>query len=179
MKRCTVIALIIVLTVLTAGCGIFSKNDDQAKDIIPPEPDGERVKLTLYFANDEYIQTGNADLDMLLTEDREITLKDQTLAEAAMQELAKGPELEGMSGVIPSRVNLKGVEVEDGISYVNFSGEGLWGGSLEEGILVSSVLMTLTELEDIEGVQFLVDGEKAESLMGHIATMDPLTRDER
>jgi len=38
--------------------------------------------------------------------------------------------------------------------------------------------MTLTELDNIKAVQFLVDGKKVETLMGHIYTMEPLKRDD-
>jgi spore germination protein GerM len=34
--------------------------------------------------------------------------------------------------------------------------------------------MTLTQLENIDAVQFLVDGKKTETLMGHIYTMEPM-----
>ncbi len=178
MKKSTIIVLTVAIILLMVGCGLLSRDGDHRKDAVPPGPGEENIKLTLYFANDEYIQTGDANLDVLLVEEREVTLGDQTSAEAAMRELMKGPNHGGMSIVIPERISLKSVEVADNIAYVNFSGEGLWGGSLEEGILVSSTVMTLTELEDIEAVQFLVDGKKAESLMGHISAMEPISRDD-
>lgn len=182
MRKPTIIISMIIVTLLVSGCGIFSRThrekDPQWGDTtVPPGPKGETVELTLYFANDEYVLTGDADLDVLIEEKRRVTLTDQTPAEGAMYELIKGPELEGTSAVIPPRISLKGVEVADNLAYVNFSSSGLWGGSLEESLLISSVVMTLTELKDIKAVQFLIDGEKAESLMGHISTTDPIGRD--
>jgi len=41
--------------------------------------------------------------------------------------------------------------------------------------LVHQIVRTVTGLPGIKQVQFLVNGEKAESLMGHIATNEPLS----
>ncbi|MBA1336352.1 MAG: hypothetical protein HPY66_2787 [Firmicutes bacterium] len=185
MKKIIIIATIVMVLVLTlAGCKSPIKNIDQGQQnnggdtIVNPEPQGETVKLNLYYANQEYVQTGNESLDKLLVEERDVTVTDKGLAEVAVQELMKGPQNKKAAGVIPSRIQLIGVEVADNIAYVNFSGSGMNGGSLEEMLLINSIVMTLTELDNIKAVQFLVDGKKVETLMGHIYTMEPLKRDD-
>ncbi len=182
MKKYTALVLVLIMTLLSAGCGIFpgglNKGDPEPGDtVVPPEPQGEKVELTLYFANDEYVQTGDDKLEKLLTEKRQVVLTNKTPAQAAMDELIKGPREEGMSGVIPPKVELISVEEADNIAYVNFSSTNMGGGSLQEYYLIDSVIMTLTELENINAVQFLVDGKKTESLMGHIYTMEPMGRE--
>ncbi|MDD2573034.1 MAG: GerMN domain-containing protein [Bacillota bacterium] len=181
MKKNTMLILILVTALLTAGCGLFSsgngQGDPQPGDtIVPPEPEGETVEITLYFANNEYVQTGNENLEKMLTEKRKVTLTNKPLAQTAVEELIKGPRDENMGVVIPSRIKLIDVEVADDIAYVNFASSGMSGGSMEEFFLISSVIMTLTELENVESIQFLVDGKKPETLMGHIYTMDPMDR---
>ena len=177
MKKLTAFVLIAITVLLAAACGILSgdKEDLQPGDtVVPPQPEGETVELTLYFANNEYVMTGNESLEKLLPEKRTITLANKSLAQAAVEELMKGPEGEGMGAVIPSRIKLIDVEVAEQIAYVNFSSDGMNGGSMEETFLISSVIMPLTQLENIDAVQFLVDGKKTETLMGHIYTMDPM-----
>jgi len=177
MKKLTALVLVAITVLLAAACGILSgdKEDLQPGDtVVPPQPEGETVELTLYFANNEYVITGSESLEKLLPEKRTITLANKSLAQAAVEELMKGPEGEGMGAVIPPRIKLIDVEVAEQIAYVNFSSDGMNGGSMEETFLISSVIMTLTQLENIDAVQFLVDGKKTETLMGHIYTMDPM-----
>jgi len=181
MKKYLIFVLVLIIALLAAGCRQPLGNSDQGSPepgdtVVPPEPQGETVELTLYFANSEYIQTGNADLEKLLVEERQVTLTNKSAAETAVEELIKGPGDEEMAVVIPPRIKLIDVEVAEGTAYVNFSGSGMNGGSLEESLLVGSVIMTLTGLENIDAVQFLVDGQKTESLMGHIYTMEPIYR---
>jgi len=182
MKKFTMLVLIMAALVISAGCGMLpggnQGNPQPGDTIVPPEPDGETMELTLYFANKEYVLTGDESLGRLLPEKRTITLANKPLAQAAVEELMKGPEGEGMGTVIPPRIKLIDVEVAEKTAYVNFSGDGMNGGSMEETFLISSVIMTLTELEDIDSVQFLVDGKKTETLMGHFYTMDPMSSDD-
>jgi spore germination protein GerM len=181
MKKYSILILALIIALMAVGCQKPLKGNDQGEPhpgdtIITPDPQGETVELTLYFANTEYAMTGDEKLEKLLTEKRQVTVTNKSLAETAMEELIKGPEGEDASEVIPSKVELISVEVADNIAYVNFSSTNMGGGSLQEYYLIDSVIMTLTELEDINAVQFLVDGKKTESLMGHIYTMDPMGR---
>ncbi len=182
MKRILAATLVTLLTLSLIACQPLSNkgdNGDTLKDgdtIVDPEPSGEEVELTLYFANSEYIQTGNDSLGTLMAEKRNVTVTDKPVAEVAVEELLKGPQNEGTATVIPSRIKLIGVEVSNRIAYVNFSSSNMSGGSTEESFLVDAVIMTLTELEDIDAVQFLIDGRKPETLMGHIYTMEPMGR---
>lgn len=49
-------------------------------------------------------------------------------------------------------------------------------GTLEratEGVLIDSIVWTLTQLEEVEAVQILVEGQIVETLAGHIAVNKP------
>ena len=70
-----------------------------------------------------------------------------------------------------------GAWTKERLAYVNFSSENLHGGSLQEMLLVNQIVKTLTALPGIDQVQFLVDGEKRETLMGHLSTDEPLSGD--
>jgi spore germination protein GerM len=151
MKR--IIPIIVIVTMLiiaVAGCkspagGTNRSGQNNGDTIIKPDPDGQTIELNLYFANREYIQTGNEDLEKLLVEKRQVTATDKNIAEMAVEELIKGPKDNSMAIVIAQRIQLISVEVADNIAYVNFSSSGMNGGSMEETFMVSSIVMTLTE----------------------------------
>ena len=50
------------------------------------------------------------------------------------------------------------------------------GGSTGEEMLVGSVVNTMTGFSEIRKVQILIDGEKVETLAGHMDLSAPLTR---
>ncbi|HOO12254.1 MAG TPA: hypothetical protein PK684_04790, partial [Bacillota bacterium] len=71
MKKLTALVLIAITVLLAAACGMLpgDKEDLQPGDtVVPPQPEGETVELTLYFANSEYVTTGNESLEKLLPE---------------------------------------------------------------------------------------------------------------
>lgn len=91
--------------------------------------------------------------------------------------LLQGPEKPELSRVIPEDTELLGVHVENAVAYVDFSSaiaEANYG-SEAESVLVNSIVQTLTQLQEINAVQILVEGETVESLGGHISTFKPLS----
>jgi hypothetical protein len=63
------------------------------------------------------------------------------------------------------------------MAYVDLVGDGLFGSSLEESLLISQIVSSLVvSFEEIENVQFLIDGEVADTLMGHIDVSEPFER---
>jgi len=96
--------------------------------------------------------------------------------EEVMAELLKGPETDDLSRVIPEGTVLRGVTLEYGVAYVDFSEELLQAevGSEAEAVLVDSIVKTLTQLEEVDSVQILVEGEVVETIAGHISIDEPL-----
>jgi len=96
--------------------------------------------------------------------------------EEVMTELLKGPETDDLSRVIPEGTVLRGITLEYGVAYVDFSEELLQAkvGGEAEAILVDSIVKTLTQLEEVDSVQMLVEGEIVETIAGHIPIDKPL-----
>ena len=86
----------------------------------------------------------------------------------------KGTENTELTTEIPSSAKLINVEISDGTVFVNFAQEGMYGGSLQESFTISQIVNSLIKLESVKRVQFLIDGKKAETLMGHIYIMEPI-----
>jgi len=145
------------------------KNEDV---VVDPTPKTDEKEVTLYFVNKEYIETGDEKLEKLIGEKRVIKFGDASIEETVVRELMKGPESKELSTEIPSTAKLINVEVADGTAFVNFAQEGLYGGSMQEIFTIMQITHTLNEL-GIEKTQFLIDGKKAETLMGHIGILEP------
>lgn len=133
------------------------------------------MKMTVYYPNPEYIKTGNDQVKRVIPVERGI--KKGNIAQqvkSAMDNLSVPPK-----GGETALKNLKvlGTRVNGDTAYVNFSSDQLYGGSLEETLLIEQVVRTLTGLPGIKRVQFLIDGELGETLMGHYGIESALTVD--
>lgn len=98
-----------------------------------------------------------------------------------IQKLIEGPEDSAQLAVMPEGTTLRGIDVsDDGICTVNFSSEFLYNRpttELLERMTILSIVNSLTELETIKSVQFLVEGKP----IGHYLHMNmdiPYARDE-
>jgi spore germination protein GerM len=190
MKKFLILSLSVLLIISLSACS--TNNDEVNEPEIPidetpienpdngnttePEPEENYTKeVTLYFANNDYVETGNEEYDWLIEEKREINFEGTTLEEAVVRELMKGPvDTENMSTGFPSTVKLIDVKVDENKTcYVNFAQDGLYGGSMEESYIIAQVVNSLVGLDSVDRVQFLIDGKPAETLMCHISIEEP------
>lgn len=151
------------------------EDDKEVKDNEVDEEEAKKEKeVDLYFANGKYVETGDESLEKLKSEKRMVNYEDTTLEETVVREVLKGPEdKENLTSPIPDTVKLLGVKVMDDVAYVDFSSEGLTGGSMQEAFTINQIVESLLNLDTVKKVQFLVDGKEAESLMGHIIIDKP------
>ncbi|NMA04540.1 MAG: hypothetical protein GX925_07515 [Clostridiales bacterium] len=183
MKKLILFLLVAVMVFTLAACKpkapVEDENDTGNKDpvedntIVDPSPEGEIATVKLYFANREYIMTGNDNLDATVAVEREVKVKEKPIEEVILEELRNKPEDEGLTTLV-EKIKVLSVETAENTAYVNLSGENLHGGSLEESLILQQIVFSLTELKKIEKVQLLVDGSKRETLMGHISIEEPL-----
>lgn len=175
---------VVLAVVLAVGayCHISGKTEETAPntegpkpDIKAPEPDTvpqpeqTKLKITLYF--------GDRQAMYLIPEEREVVKGNQTLEKVVLNELIKGPQNPELVRTIPEGTKLLSAEVIDSIAYVDFSEEFKtrhWGGSAGETFTLYSVINSLAELGGIQKVQFLLEGEKMDTLAGHIDTTEPM-----
>ena len=170
-----VVALVASLAALS-GCAMLRARAGEPAGTpkVDPTPPADRtVKLTLYFADAQAMN--------LVPELREVPQGNASLADLVIQELIKGPSTPGLGITIPREARLaSSVRVEKGVAFVNFNREFQtkhWGGSAGELMTVYSVVNSLTELEGIQAVVFLVEGERLETL-GHLDLTRPVDRSE-
>lgn len=148
--------------------GLLEKYDIQK---INKELNTETV--TLYFPDKEAMY--------LVSEQRDI-IKDEPIAFGIVMELMKGPESSELTPpALPKEAKLLSVEVKGDTAYVDFSKElkeNHIGGSTGEIMTIYPIVNSLTELPEIDKVEFLIEGEKEKSLAGHLTFDEPFTRDE-
>ncbi len=184
MKRKIVLLIILILSISIVACKKETPPPAESPEtenpvetpVEEPAPTKETAEVVLYFANEEYVQTGNESLEKLVPENITIEIGTSTLEEAIVKELLAGPKSEGVRSVIPQSANLLGVEVKDGTAFVNFAREGMNGGSLQETFTINQIVASLTNLENVDRVQFLIDNEVGDSLMGHYDISKPFEK---
>lgn len=129
----------------------------------------ESAELELYFMR---VTKTSFELG---SESREFTGSEPGLAEL-VHALLSGPQDKELSRVIPEDVRLLNSYIQDQVAYLDFSAELARAslGSESEAVLVDSIVLTALQLDDVQQVQILVEGEIVESLAGHVAIDRPL-----
>jgi len=149
--------------------GIMNK-DDIVFDTTPEVK--QQQYISLYFANKEG--------SMLVEESRKITVNEKEKLELqAVKELIKGPESKELGKTIPAETKILSVETKDNVCFVNLSQEFISrhpGGTMGEQLTIYSIVNTLTAIDGIEKVQFLIEGQKNESFI-HMLINEPFVRD--
>jgi hypothetical protein len=177
IKNAIVLSLLLALSLLAlGGCG-------QRVEPTPEPPETMTYDVVLYFTNMEYVETGDQNLPILLTETSEIEVLAEDEPYQALLQALSTPAEEGHGTMISDQLVIHKVSystTDSDILLVDLAKEGLTGGSLGESLLIGQIVETLLDNERLAGdrptptrVQFLVDGEIVESLMGHIDASQP------
>jgi len=133
----------------------------------------ETKVITLYFSEPEG--------EYLVGEKREISRKDKVEEEAkeAVNELIKGPK-STLIPTLPFKTKLLTLQIDEGgVAKVNFDqtlSKEHPGGSSAEMMTVYSIVNSLTiNFPTIQRVRFLVEGEKIETIAGHLSLKQPVS----
>ena len=117
------------------------------------------LEVQLYFSD--------PDSRYLIGEPRSIPAGDSaSLSKLIVQKLIEGPESESLRATIPEGTTSLSVDVVDRVCVVNFSEEFRTNKpqtALEERMTVFSVVNSLTQLEGVDAVDILIQGEKVPS----------------
>ncbi len=134
---------------------------------------GEIRTITLYFSDNQAMY--------VVAEKREVSLsKGVSPEEKALIELMAGPRTDELWSAIPDGTRLLSVSTKGGVCTVNFSKEFVEnspGGTASERMAIYTVVNTLTSLEGVQKVQFLIEGKKQE-IYTHAVFDEPFEREE-
>ncbi len=141
--------------------------------VIDPKPPTNIKLITLYFAKQNS--------DKLYKETREIHINDKTpLEKYIVEELIKGPRSNDLMAIIPKDTKID-VKTESGVCQVDFSAEiksKQFSSTKSKELLLYSIVNSLTELNNIQKVIFLVDGKKQSEFTIDIDLSESFERNE-
>ncbi len=163
-KKKIIIAVILILLLIGAGIWIWCNIEVQPTEVteyIPEEEISEeqmrQTMVSLYFKSE----------DNLVPEARLIDVKSllNNPYEEILNMLIKGPKNEKLEKTIPEGTKINNITKEGENLIIDFSKEFTQNikGEKDEKILIQSVVNTLTELTEINGVKILIDGQENES----------------
>ncbi len=138
--------------------------------------DGEEqsYKVTLTYPSSDYIVNGDEE-NKKVTEQVTIDASKDDIVKKVLAQLAQSPKAEGAESVGLDKFNFSKSKLDGTTAVVDLAGD-LNGGSLEEDVLARSIVNSLLSVDGIKAVEFTVNGEKAESLMGHVDISEPFTK---
>ncbi|MDO4563164.1 MAG: GerMN domain-containing protein [Clostridia bacterium] len=132
----------------------------------------QTTAITLYFPDED---------GRLTTEFREVeTQNTLSMEKTVVTELLKGPKMSSLTTAIPAETKLLSLEISDMVCFVNFSEDFVSkfvGGSTSAIAAVFSVVNSLTELETVDSVQFLIEGRRGVEFGGFVFD-EPIVRNE-
>ena len=140
-----------------------NKNAEENKinEIIPVEEISNsqlrQTIITLYFMDKE-----KAELE---PEARQIDarLLVQNPYELLINMLIEGPKNENLIGIIPQDTKINKIELKNGIAYIDFNDYFIKEqnlGEAQEKMIINSILKTLVELKEVNGIKILINGEE-------------------
>ena len=138
--------------------------------------DGEEqsYKVTLTYPSSDYIVNGDEE-NKKVTKQVTIDASKDDIVNKVLEQLAQSPKAEGAESVGLDKFDFSKSKLDGTTAVVDLSGD-LSGGSLEEDVLARSIVNSLLSVDGIKAVEFTVNGEKAESLMGHVDISEPFTK---
>ena len=152
---------------------VFNRSTVMNNPTVSPEKTNWQV-LLLYFAD--------KDGTKLVCQQRGMEVKQsQSIEYQIVEQLISGPDNSNgsnLTATIPSDTKIRDIKTEEGIWYVNLSRDFLKKqGNLSENIVIYSIVNSLTELDTVNKVQFLIEGEKINEYSGDIDFSKPFDRD--
>ena len=163
MKKYFRIGIFILIIVILALIVILARNTDisQVDEYIPEQEITEeglrQTAVNLYFQNKE---TKELDKEARMI-DSKILLKEPYKELILL--LIEGPKNEKLEGTIPKETKINNVSLENGIVKIDFSKEFVENhidDVLTKENTVKSIVNTLTELTEVNGIKILIDGDE-------------------
>lgn len=165
------IVFFLILLVIILGCVIYYFNKDNFKEknqiieeCVPEEEISEKQMrntiISLYFVNKESKEINpearNINVNELLNEPYKYLI----------EQLIYGPKNEKLEKTIPENTKLNDVRLIGDILYIDFSNDFINNapeGKVREGIIIETIVRTVTELNEVNSVKILIDGEENKS----------------
>ncbi len=144
-----------ILNINGQAIGAISRNDI-ILNVLNPNPPTTIQTVTLYFIS--------SDGKSLVKEQRDIQVNNSIALERyIIEELIKGPKQEGIFPAIPKETVMNDINTKEGVCQVDLSFDiksKHFTTSESKALMIYSIVNSLTELNRIQKVAFLIDGKK-------------------
>ncbi len=131
----------------------------------------DESNITLYFSD--------TNAEYLTREIRRVKVpRGELMEKIVLTELINGPKGNG-GRTIPQETKIRSIETKDKVCFVNLSSEFITKnnvGIAAEQLTIYSIVNSLTELSNVDKVQFLIEGEKKDVYL-HMIFNEPIARD--
>ncbi len=138
-------------TVVKEPIGPSDVNLEMAQDTT-----AQGAKVTVFF------QSTSSSLYNYLIPVTRVTSTENASLETAITELLKGPmDIDNMTIDIPPETKLLGIQMDKGVTYINFSKEfkALANSEDSEGMVLRAVKMVAMQYSEVDEVEILVEGK--------------------
>ena len=163
MKKKVILStiILIIVTILVVGT-VSTEIENNVENISEIEPEIEisdeemrQTKVNLYFQDNTS--------GILVKEERKIDSKEliDNPYKIVLNLLIEGPENENLSNPIPEGTKVNSLKYEKGILNIDLSNEFLNSSGTNS---IYSIVDTLTEFTEINGIKFTINGEVKEGL---------------
>ena len=174
-KVIIIIAIILILT----GVGVWyfffynKQSQNELNEIIPEEEISEeqmrQTIVSLYFYN--------GTTQSLVSEGRLIDVKEliKDPYRRLMELLIEGPQNSELTRTIPEGTRINKVEVKGDVLYLDLSKEFIEnheGGEEKENATIYSIVNTMINLTEINGVKILIEGEENKAFKDNLIKFD-------
>ena len=161
-KKIIIPILFIIVIIILIICSVSTEVENNVENIVEIEPEEEitddvvrQTKVNLYFLDNTS--------GILTKEERIIDSKEliDNPYKVVLDLLLAGPNTEGLISAIPEGTKVNSINYEKGIIEIDLSEEFLNSSGTNA---IYSIVNTITEFTEVNGVKFKINGEVREEL---------------
>lgn len=166
-------ALAVFVFLLISFSNMESTNFPTLENGISPIPQVMKLPMKIYFIDP---LTG-----LMIPENRTVSINNNQLIESVMEAIQAGPKNKKLISPLDELVRVESVTFEGKVCYINlnkvFIDNPVWNRQ-DKALVLASIVNTLTELEQVQSVQFLIEGKPIGEVTGDIKLGDVFKRNE-
>lgn len=166
-------ALAVFVFVLISFTNMESTSFPTLKNGISPIPKVMKLPMKIYFIDP---LTG-----LMIPENRTVSITNNQLIESVIEAIKAGPKNKKLISPLDELVSVESVTFEGKVCYINlnrvFIDNPVWNRQ-DKTLVIASIVNTLTELEQVQSVQFLIDGKPIGEVTGDKKLGDVFKRNE-
>jgi len=172
-RKVLLVSMVILLLIISVG-NLSSVNYPILEKGISPVSTVMKLPMRLYFID---ALSGH-----LVPENRDVTVRNNRMVDGIVTALQEGPKNKQLLRPLDETVHVESSEIEGRVCFLNFNKEFLntrqWQ-TLNHSLVLNSIVDSLTEQEQIQSVQFLIDGKPIREVVVDLKDGGPMKRDEK